>query len=199
MLQNTTETTKGVCGILSNSPLDAEGLIEGVAKRYCKSIEIRKPNIPVTTSDLAINEILEVYFRIEITAVNEVLYHHKLSMAAENIIGHLLELFLHETLKPHGWIWCPGSLIRKIDFIKPINASQNDYFRLQVKNRDNSENSSSKAVREGTSILHWFRTFSHKATTNWAAFPDTEARAFLSEEKFLAFTRQYCEELRTAK
>lgn len=50
---------------------------------------------------------------------------------------------------------------------------------VQVKNRDNTENSSSSAIRQGTTIEKWFRTYSKpsrkRATnTNWENFPEEE-------------------------
>ena len=68
---------------------------------------------------------------------------------------------------------------------------------LQVKNRDNSENSSSSAIRAGTIIEKWFRTFSRRAGSNWAAFPDESLRAQLSEEAFKDFVKEYLRELKT--
>jgi hypothetical protein len=66
---------------------------------------------------------------------------------------------------------------------------------LQVKNRDNSENSSSSAIRNGTNIEKWHRTFSKRVGSNWAAFPDDETRDKLSEKAFELFVRQYLSSL----
>ena len=67
---------------------------------------------------------------------------------------------------------------------------------MQVKNRDNTENSSSSAIRNGTEIQKWFRTFSkpsrnRSSNTNWENFPEAEFRDQLSEEGFLQFIRDY--------
>lgn len=67
---------------------------------------------------------------------------------------------------------------------------------LQVKNRDNSENSSSSAIRAGTEIEKWHRTFSKKAGANWSVFPDERLKTELSEENFERFVRTYLHAIR---
>ena len=79
---------------------------------------------------------------------------HRDSMAAENFIGNLLESYLDRKLSNYGWVWCCGEMVKSVYFINP---ESNGFTLLQVKNRDNSENSSSKSIRDGTTILHWFR------------------------------------------
>ena len=99
-------------------------------------------------------------------------------------------------MEPRGWVWCTGSFVKAIDFVKPPDAKGGTWMELQVKNRNNSENSSSSAIRSGTSIKKWFRTFSTKSETNWGAFPDPALRRYLSEEGFIAFVREYLAELK---
>ena len=116
-------------------------------------------------------------------------------MSAENLVGALLERYIAQVLEPHGWIWCAGDFIRAIDFIK-YNKSKGLWEAVQVKNRDNTENCSSSAIRHGTTIEKWFRTYSKpskkRATnTNWENFPEEEFRDQLSEEGFLQFIRNY--------
>ena len=120
---------------------------------------------------------------------------HQLSMSAENLVGALLERYIAQVLEPHGWIWCAGDFVRAIDFIK-YNQSTKLWEAVQVKNRDNTENSSSSAIRQGTTIEKWFRTYSKpskkRATnTNWENFPEEEFRDQLSEDGFLQFIRDY--------
>ena len=66
-------------------------------------------------------------------------------------------------LLAYGWHCCWGETMKSIDFCNE------DGQLLQIKNSDNSENSSSKAVRDGTEIKHWFRRFSKTGKTNWEA------------------------------
>jgi len=58
---------------------------------------------------------------------------------------------------------------------------------VQIKNSDNSENSSSKKVRKGTPIKMWFRRFSKKYVYNWEELHVLMGSTDLSEENFLKF------------
>lgn len=88
---------------------------------------------------------------------------HRVAMSAENVIGNMLEVFLFEKLCNHGWSVAWGSTISHVDLCSE------DGILLQVKNRDNSENSSSKTVRDDNDILFWFRSMSKNEATNWEA------------------------------
>lgn len=93
----------------------------------------------------------------------DILRAHRLAMSSENIIGNMLELFLAEKLQEAGWVVAWGSTISHVDLCSK------DGQLLQVKNRDNSENSSSKTVRDDHSIFYWFRSKSMNGETNWPA------------------------------
>lgn len=112
-------------------------------------------------------------------------YGHRLSMSAENIAGSLLEEYLAQALLGYKWHCCWGETMKSIDF-----CNENGEI-LQVKNSDNSENSSSKTVRDGTKIQHWFRRFSRTGETNWGALNElagiTDEDKKLSEEKYRAY------------
>ncbi len=110
---------------------------------------------------------------------------HQLSMSAENFVGEMLERYVSDVLEPHGWAWCSGNFVRAVDLLKP--RGDGGWIELQVKNRDNTENSSSSAIRKNTEIEKWFRTFAKTGLTNWAAFPDEELRGKLTEEGFKQF------------
>lgn len=79
---------------------------------------------------------------------------HFLFMSAENVNGAILEEYLANVLEPHGWFWCAGSIYRAVDF---CYFSDNAPILLQVKNKYNTENSSSSAIRLGTTIVKWNR------------------------------------------
>jgi hypothetical protein len=145
------------------------------------------PSVPKTVPDEAVSTILSVYYGFKDT--DRIKTEHLASMAAENFVGYLLERYIWEVGEAFGWIWCHGEIVNKVDFIK---AHQNGtYTLLQIKNRDNSENSSSKSVRDGTDIKHWFRTFSRTGETNWPKFPDPELKPLLSEAGFTSFVMDY--------
>lgn len=150
------------------------------------------PRCPATVSDPMVKFILEQFWGLDEETAVDAVQHHNYAMGAENIIGNLLERYIAHELEPHGWAWCSGSLVHAVDFV--YLGKDGDWTALQVKNRDNSENSSSKAIRDGKNIVHWFRTFSRKSGTNWANFPNfVENRP--SEEGFQMFVSEYLHQL----
>jgi hypothetical protein len=166
------------------------------ADAFATSRDPRSPHPPSTVPDVMVSVILKEYFDIPQADLERVKREHLLSMGAENLVGELLERYLASVLEPRGWVWCSGALVKAVDFVKPPEITGGRWRLLQVKNRDNSENSSSSAIRAGTEIEKWFRTFSRKSGSNWAAFPDTSLRQHLSEEAFKNFVRQYLRTLR---
>lgn len=165
------------------------------ALAFAKSRSPRAPKPPATIPDEMVSVILVSYFGIPQADVERVKREHLLSMGAENMVGDLLERYLASVMEPMGWIWCSGAMVKAVDFIKPPMMAETDWRLLQVKNRDNSENSSSSAIRVGTDIKKWHRTFSKKAGSNWEAFPDANLRRHLSEDGFKKFVRTYLQEL----
>jgi SinI restriction endonuclease len=170
---------------------------EDLALRFVRGRVPRRPEPPATVPDPVVGVVLEKYFEVPASRVRNVVREHQLAMASENIIGTILEHYIASVLEPMGWLWCSGETVRSIDFVRPPASAGEQWILLQVKNRDNSENSSSAKVRDGTSITKWFRTFSRPRNpqTNWAAFPHASSRTRLSEDGFLQFAVKY---LRTA-
>lgn len=112
-------------------------------------------------------------------------------MCAENCVGALLERYLDSVLRANGWHWCCGDFVKAIDFVG--RNTDGSWLALQIKNRDNSENSSSSAIRNGTPIQKWFRSFSKTGLTNWGNLPELMQGYSLSEEGFISFARTYLE------
>ena len=165
-----------------------------MARSFSASRLPKPPQRPTTVPDEVVGEILHFYFDIPRNKLEDIKKEHLLSMASENMVGNILEQYLASVLEDHGWIWCSGAMVRAVDFIKPL--PKNGGWRiLQVKNRDNSENSSSSAIRNGKSIEKWHRTFSRKQGSNWENFPDQELRHLLSEEAFRKFVGEYLRKL----
>jgi hypothetical protein len=112
-------------------------------------------------------------------------------MQAENIVGKLLEAYVARLLESKGWIWCCGETMRFVDFLKD---GEGDEIRLlQIKNRDNSENSASKSVREGTEIEKWYRSNSRTGETRWAGlreYCDASEEERCTEEGFYKFVAE---------
>lgn len=164
------------------------------AKSYAKSRRVKPPGASRTKSDPLVSLVLNIYFEIPAEKLETIAAEHKYSMQAENMVGDLLERYIASVTEPLGWIWCSGSTVKAADFIK--KHGNDGWTLLQVKNRDNSENSSSKAIRDGTDIKHWFRTFSQTGAKNWEEFPEPGASEYLSEQGFVNFASNYLTELK---
>lgn len=95
--------------------------------------------------------------------VEEIHILHQYAMAIENITGKLLEEYIDSVASSHGWYYCWGESLRAVDFFKPGDNPK----LLQVKNRNNSENSSSSDIRSGTPILKWHRMNANSGHKRW--------------------------------
>lgn len=154
-----------------------------------------------TVPDPAVDAVLEAFGHVprgELKAFSE---RHRKSMAAENKIGDLLETYLASVLEPRGWIWCCGNLLIGVDFFRPalaVGKQVSEPALLQVKNRSNSENSSSKRIRELVEMLgcpvritEWHRCRASDGSTCWAALVDNEDLSLADEQRFHDFVRSY--------
>lgn len=81
---------------------------------------------------------------------------HYIFMSAENNNGGILEEYLATVLEPYGWIWCAGTTYKACDFVY-MNQIKKRTTLLQIKNKYNTENSSSVTIRNNTSIKKWYR------------------------------------------
>lgn len=119
--------------------------------------------------------------------------HHNLFMSSENIQGQLLEEYISISVSEHGWFWCKGNTLRSVDF-----CTKGGEILLQVKNKFNSENSSSSDIRHGTSIEKWYRLGEHKVggvmmpVYKWEVLNRVIRKASgkkceMSEEKYIKF------------
>lgn len=115
--------------------------------------------------DPAINTLVGCTLNLQAKQLTSIESAHKLSMQAENIIGSLLEEYIATNIHQYGWIWCKGETVRSVDFYYP-----NTNYLLQIKNKFNTENSSSAAIRNNTSINKWNRI--GKRTVNGQVFAD---------------------------
>lgn len=88
--------------------------------------------------------------------IEQAVKDHNLFMNAENVQGNLLEEYIDSKAQNNGWIWAEGKTLRACDFCrKSPSVGLPEY--VQIKNRDNTENSSSSAIRRGTQITKWYR------------------------------------------
>jgi SinI restriction endonuclease len=105
-------------------------------------------------------------------------------MSAENIQGLLLEEFLAEQLAEYGWYCCWGESVRHVNFCNV------DGSLLQVKNRSNSENSSSSRVRINQPIEKWYRVDARTELYRWSYFNEKYDTDRFSEERFVVFVQR---------
>lgn len=104
-----------------------------------------------TLPDPVIDIIIKEKICIDRNELNKLNDGHRLYMSAEQIQGLILEAFIAKKLKPYGWYYCYGEIVRGVDFCHKSGKL------LQIKNKYNTENSSSVTIREGTTIKKWHR------------------------------------------
>ena len=161
------------------------------AEKFSKSRDLKKAEPMNTIPDEIVSLILNEYFNVPTDNLKDASHWHRLSMQAESIVGDVLERYIASVVEKENWAWCSGSLVKSIDFIH--RNEELTWEPWQVKNRDNSENSSSSAIRKGTKIQKWHRSFSKKAGDNWSNFPIPDK---LSEKSFRAFVEQHIKKLK---
>ncbi len=197
--RNHTDAFVQVCRYLSKNPdrvarsrtLDFGNTkeVEQLGKKYLAALQASVfPKPAKTVADPMVNTVLMGAFGHNEAQTQQIIEHHRQAMVAENCIGSLLERYLDSVLCQHGWAWCCGSLVRAVDFIRREGET---WQAVQIKNRDNSENSSSSAIRNNTTISKWFRSFSATGLTNWDNLPEAMKTHGLSEAGFTAFVIAY--------
>lgn len=170
--------------------------VDGYAKAHRNPPSGRTASPKSSCSDLAIKEIVRVATQISERDATDMETHHTLFMSAENCQGGLLEEYIDTVIAPLGWIWCKGNTLRSVDF-----CTTDGGYLLQVKNKSNTENSSSSAIRAGTTIEKWYRLGTR--TMHGEKVPDyrwgdlnaiirkkTGQCANLSEDGYIAFIRR---------
>jgi hypothetical protein len=172
-----------------------EGYLQNYIGRYYSARERAIVLKDVKTKpDPAVDEVLKAYKKVPAEDLVRIGAAHRMSMQAENIVGQLLEAYIAPLLESKGWIWCCGETMRSVDFLKD---AEGEVRLLQIKNRDNSENSSSAAIREGTKIEKWYRSNSRTGETRWEKlqdYCDAEVDERCSEEGFYAFVAKVAAE-----
>jgi len=170
----------------ANTPeILAQSWLKKYRDSYDNRISRRISQPPTTIADPIVNIIINARLT-QLTAdqLEQIKYAHRLSMSAENIQGLLLEEFLAEQLEDYGWYCCWGESVRHVDFCN-IDGSL-----LQVKNRSNSENSSSSRVRINQPIEKWYRVDAKTGLYRWSYFNEKYATDRFSEQNFVMFVQQ---------
>lgn len=135
--------------------------IERWVSSYCNAMD-NKPSQRTATpktscSDPAIKLLVKIVKSSSEESATEEESYHNLYMSAENIQGNLLEEYISSKIKPYGFLWCNGNILRAIDF-----CNTDGTVLLQIKNKNNTENSSSSNIRQGTTIKKWYRLGSRR-------------------------------------
>ena len=174
---------------------DENGLAK-LAVRYFEGYrKSHFPAEPETIPDKVVSVIMREAYGYTDEECSKIKLEHQHSMCAESCVGNLLERYLDSKLRDSGWVWCCGEFVKAIDFLARKEDGQ--WIVLQIKNRDNSENSSSSAIRNGTEIGKWFRSYSkdtkrgRPSMTNWAKLPALMHGYDLSEDGFKQFVVEY--------
>lgn len=170
--------------------------IQECANKFASGRVPKLPKKSQTVPDEMVSVVLHLAFGVPQEHLDAIKSGHRDSMTAENIVGDLLERYIARSLESKEWVWVSGSLIKAVDFIRPPTVEDPLWHALQIKNRDNSENSSSRAIRNGTDIEEWHRTFSKKTGSNWDRFPDTYAQGEFTEDGFREFVTAHLLDLR---
>ncbi|MFH0240815.1 SinI family restriction endonuclease [Vibrio alginolyticus] len=138
---------------------------------------------PTNTCDDDINDTIinAIRSNINMNTINEA---SKLLKRSQMAIGNLLEEYLAEELAIYGWYMAWGETVKSTDLVSNKNE------RLQVKNRNNTENSSSSQVRNGTDIIKWHRLNASNGTKYWSQLVDITGCNSLSEENFKLFIKR---------
>lgn len=193
-----------------NPKFGDESYLEWLANKYIKGREPSDVPMPNTVADPALSKVLAYGYPTymkellerggEDATIEDLLFQlvegHRIAMVAENVIGELLERYIDDAIGDDDWIWCAGEVVKSVDFIRVAPSSSQDdaiieWESLQIKNRDNSENSSSSAIRKGTTIKKWHRTKSKTGDTCWDNFPVKPGDIVLSEPEFQKFIAKY--------
>lgn len=134
-----------------------EKWIKGYVDAYNNRPSCRSASPKSACSDPAIRLIVQTITNANDSLACDQERHHNLFMSAENIQGNLLEEYIAQNVANLGWLWCQGNVLRAVDFCTCDGSSL-----LQVKNKSNTENSSSSAIRTGTQIKKWYRLGTRK-------------------------------------
>lgn len=122
-----------------------------------------KKSLPTkTVFDYSTDSILSALIpEIDVNMLNLIRYGHKISMAADSIIGMMLDEYIHINLRPYGWTCCWGNAMQGVD----VCSSSGDM--IHVRNKSNTEVSNNDRNRTQQSVKKWFRINAYTGKTKW--------------------------------
>ena len=165
-------------------PISREKIADDIGKFFSKPMGL-KPR--TTMPDELVSDMLELIGGVSSSQRVEVQKQYNAQKQIEMMIGDFLEMYLLKHANQYGWVQS-GNCIRGTDMIK--KNEDGSWFKLQVKNSDNTPNSSSKGFVADKAIT-WKRRNSTKGTQYWDEFPDTQVRPHISEIGFNDFIKGY--------
>lgn len=175
-------------GNISDQSNSEQAVIDKWLTRYSdgfnKRASCRLSNMIGTIADPIIEKIIGFRLpHLNAKELEKITHAHRLGMSAENILGLLLEEYLADNLIGAGWHCAWGETIKSVDFV-----NENGLL-LQIKNRSNSENSSSSAIRLGTEIKHWYRIRHDRIEYMWPKLNEICGTTNLSEPSFAEYIK----------
>ena len=159
---------------------------------------LKRPLKEYGEKDPALRKRVEANTKEDKDTLDKYLIGHFVYMSAENMNGEILEEYLASILEPLGWCWCAGAIYKAIDFCYLEPGKE---ILLQVKNKYNTENSSSSAIRNGTKIKKWNRLKKPRTkdpdspVPNWEQLchlisAETKLSELLTEKKYLEYIKK---------
>ncbi len=143
-------------GINLNGSNNAQSYMNRWVKSYIDAVNnrpsLRRATAKSTCTDPAIRVIVQATQGLDDDDAAAGEKNHNLFMSAENVQGNLLEEYIASKVLDYGFLWCEGNVLKAVDFCNTDGS-----LLLQVKNKSNTENSSSSNIREGTQIKKWYR------------------------------------------
>ena len=161
-----------------------DNIVHDIGGFFSKSMGLKQRT---TVPDELVSDMLELIGGVDTSQRVEVQRQYNAQKQIEMMLGDFLEMYLIKHSYQYGWVQT-GNCIRGTDMIK--KNDDGSWFKLQVKNSDNTPNSSSAGfVADKAST--WSRRKSSDGTQYWGEFPDTQVRPHLSEISFNSFIKSY--------
>lgn len=169
------------------APITIEKITSDISKIFNIDPKIKTPT---TVPDELVAELLELICEYDKSQRELIQKQYNNQKQIEQVVvGTFLEFYILKNSIEHGWIQT-GNCLSGIDMIK--QNEDESWNRLQIKNSDNTPNSSSAGfIKEKGNIITWKRRKSTTGTYYWDEFPDEDVRVNLSEENFREFIKEY--------
>jgi hypothetical protein len=169
------------------APITFDKITLDITKMFDIEPKIKEPT---TVPDELVAELLEILCGNEksMRKLFQKQYNNQ-KQVEQVIIGTFLEFYILKNSSQYGWAQT-GNCLSGIDMIKKNN--DDSWYRLQIKNSDNTPNSSSAGfIKDKGNIVTWKRRRSSKGDYFWDEFPDENVRKHLSEDGFREFIKDY--------